>query len=106
MQLVLKDVKRRYRQHRLPVYVLFFTDGEAEDKEETLNILKEVRDLPVFWMFVEVRKGGFSLIPSFAPNCLGELAGLDNVDLIRLSRLGAQANLGDAMTKKYRRFLD
>ncbi len=56
--LVMNDIMDKYRGTKLPVYVLFITDGGVSRAGQIKNILKEASTEPVFWQFVGV--GGYN----------------------------------------------
>ncbi len=67
--LVMQEVLAEYRKSRLPVYVLFITDGGVGSERKIKKILTEASHEPVFWQFVGVGGSGY-----------GVLERLDNMD--------------------------
>lgn len=65
----------------LPAFVIFVTDGEPSDKSQTMRLLAEVSDKPVFWQFL-----GLGYRPRFLAK-LDTMGGrlVDNVGLTEMS---------------------
>jgi hypothetical protein len=59
---VMKDAIGTYKKSKIPAYVLFITDGDASDKEETTNIIKFASDKPIFWQFVGIGNAQFNFL--------------------------------------------
>ncbi len=67
---VMKLVREHYRNgavsEKLPVYVMFATDGDTSDRSQSEQQIKEASQEPIFWQFMaigtppEERKGFFS----------------------------------------------
>lgn len=64
---------------RMPVYVLFVTDGANYDRQEAERVIREASNLPIFWQFVGLGRppGGFPFL-----EYLDDMPGrfLDNAD--------------------------
>lgn len=43
----------------IPTYVIFLTDGDCSDKEETIRYIRQTSDQPVFWQFVGIGSSQF-----------------------------------------------
>ncbi len=69
--------KRPAQTLKHPVFVLYFTDGENEDKQETIDILREASNYGVFFMFVGVGNASLNFLQK-----LDDLNGrfIDNAD--------------------------
>ena len=52
--MVMTDIMKEYTGSKLPVYVLFITDGGVSQAGAIKKILKEASKEPVFWQFVGV----------------------------------------------------
>lgn len=65
---VMKDIINFYKNEKLPVYVIFITDGDNYDKEDTTATITESAKKPIFWQFVGLGSSKFSY-----------LEGLDNM---------------------------
>ena len=67
---VMKEVIDFYKNEKLPVYVIFITDGDNfdSDKAETTATITEAAKKPIFWQFVGLGGSRFSY-----------LEGLDNM---------------------------
>lgn len=52
--LVMNDIMKEYKGSKLPVYVLFITDGGVSQASAIKKILVEASHEPVFWQFVGV----------------------------------------------------
>lgn len=59
---VMKDVVKAYKKNKIPAYIIFITDGDNFDKEETTKIIKEASEYPIFWQFVGVGNAGFNFL--------------------------------------------
>ena len=59
---VLRMVLDTYRDTKLPVYVLFITDGGVSKKNEIQKIITEASKLPIFWQFVGVGGSGYGIL--------------------------------------------
>ena len=60
--LVMNDIMDKYRDTKLPVYVLFITDGGVTRATEIKKILKEASKKPVFWQFVGVGGSNYGVL--------------------------------------------
>ena len=43
----------------IPTYVIFLTDSDCSDKEETIRYIRQTSDQPVFWQFVGIGSSQF-----------------------------------------------
>ena len=43
----------------IPTYVIFLTDGDCSDKEETIRYIRQTSDQPIFWQFVGIGSSQF-----------------------------------------------
>lgn len=59
---VLRMVLEEYRFSKLPVYVLFITDGGVSKTAEIKKILKEASTAPIFWQFLGVGGSGYGIL--------------------------------------------
>ena len=59
---VLRMVLETYRDTKLPVYVLFITDGGVNKKNEIKKIITEASVLPIFWQFVGVGGNNYGIL--------------------------------------------
>lgn len=78
---VIKDIVKFYKNTRVPVYVIFITDGDNWDKGETTSIIKEASKLPIFWQFVGLGNNGYSYLKD-----LDDMTGryVDNADFFEV----------------------
>ena len=60
--LVMEDVMREYTGSKLPVYVLFITDGGVSRAGAIKKILKDASIEPVFWQFVGVGGSNYGIL--------------------------------------------
>lgn len=74
---VMKDIIKFYKNEKLPVYVIFITDGDNMDKADTTTTITEAAKKPIFWQFVGLGDSKFSYLES-----LDNLEGryVDNAD--------------------------
>lgn len=59
---VMKDIVKTYKKNKIPAYIIFITDGDNFDKEETTRIIKESSKYPIFWQFVGVGNASFNFL--------------------------------------------
>ena len=61
----------------LPVYVIFITDGEPSDREESENVLMQMAECPIFFQFIGIGSEHFSFLQK-----LDDITGryVDNAD--------------------------
>ena len=60
--LVMEDVVKTYNDTKLPVYVLFITDGGVSNSRGISKILKDVSNMPIFWQFVGVSGSNYGIL--------------------------------------------
>lgn len=74
---VMEDIIKFYKNEKLPVYVIFITDGDNMDKADTTETIIEAAKKPIFWQFVGLGSSKFSYLES-----LDNLEGryVDNAD--------------------------
>ncbi len=60
--LVMNDIVREYTGSKLPVYVLFITDGGVSQANAIKKILKDFSTEPVFWQFVGVGGHNYGIL--------------------------------------------
>ena len=67
---------------KMPTYVLFVTDGDNQDKKETIKLITEASNQAIFWQFVGIGNERFSFLQQ-----LDDLDGrfLDNADFFKLN---------------------
>lgn len=59
---VIKDIVKTYKKNRIPAYIIFITDGDNFDKEETTKAIKEASKYPIFWQFVGIGNAAFNFL--------------------------------------------
>ena len=59
---VLRMVLDTYKDTKLPVYVLFITDGGVSKKTEIKKIITEASKKPIFWQFVGVGGKNYGIL--------------------------------------------
>ena len=62
---VMEDIMREYKGSKLPVYVLFITDGGIYQVDGIKKILKKASKEPVFWQFVGVGGSNYGILENF-----------------------------------------
>ena len=60
--LVMEDIMREYKGTKLPVYVLFITDGGVSSAGSIKKILMDASTEPVFWQFVGVGGSNYGVL--------------------------------------------
>ena len=60
--LVMNDIVREYTGSKLPVYVLFITDGGVSQASAIKKILKDISKEPIFWQFVGVGGSNYGIL--------------------------------------------
>lgn len=78
---VMKDIQQEYTGTKLPVYVLFITDGGVSRADKIKEIMKEVSREPIFWQFVGVGGSSYGVLEQ-----LDDMEGryVDNADFFAL----------------------
>ena len=70
---VMKDIRNKYLKEEpldnVPTLVLFITDGDTFDSNETIKVLRECSDKPIFWQFIGLGNTRFKFLET-----------LDNLD--------------------------
>ena len=79
---VMLDIANFYANEKVPVYVLFITDGDNSDKPAATKVITDVSKKPIFWQFVGVGSGPFSYLEQ-----LDDMGGryVDNADFFKVS---------------------
>lgn len=57
---ILRDIKRKYvdeEPSKIPTYIVFITDGECWDKDESTQIIKELSKYNIFIQFIGINEG-------------------------------------------------
>ena len=58
---VMEDVMRKFSQTKLPVYVIFVTDGGAAYHKKIAELLTEYSYKPIFWQFVGINGSNYGI---------------------------------------------
>ncbi|MCQ2469554.1 MAG: VWA domain-containing protein, partial [Ruminococcus sp.] len=58
---VMEDVMRKFSQTKLPVYVIFVTDGGAAYPKKIAELLTEYSYKPIFWQFVGINGSNYGI---------------------------------------------
>lgn len=76
--------KTEVKQLDKPIYVLFFTDGDNQDKPQTEALIRELSNKGIFFQFVGIGNGGFHFLQR-----LDDMSGryLDNCDFFSVSNI-------------------
>jgi len=53
---VMAAIADKYKNSKMPVYVIFITDGDNYDEYETTQVITRAAHLPIFWQFVGIGK--------------------------------------------------
>lgn len=79
--LVMEDIQKKYKSTKLPVYVLFITDGGVAQAGKIKKIMREVSKEPIFWQFVGVGGRNYGVLEK-----LDDMEGryVDNADFFAL----------------------
>jgi stress response protein SCP2 len=87
-----------------PVYVIFITDGETFDKQESEAQVREASQEPIFWKFVGVGKEKFEFLQK-----LDDLQGrfIDNADFVQVENIDTtpDAQLYEMLLQEYDLYL-
>lgn len=59
---VMREIIKFYKNEKLPVYVIFITDGDNFDKADTTSTITEAAKKPIFWQFVGIGDSKFSYL--------------------------------------------
>lgn len=78
---VMKEIVNFYYRTKVPVYVIFITDGDNFDKDNATEIIRESSKLPIFWQFIGLGYGGFDYLQR-----LDDMSGryVDNADFFEV----------------------
>jgi len=85
---VMKDVIKKYTKEEpdssIPVYVLFVTDGENDDHENTERVIADASRFPIFWQYIGIGDEKFKFLKK-----LDEMDGrvIDNANFFQLNDL-------------------
>lgn len=100
IQKILESIPEDTEKDQPPTLVLFYTDGEPSDKEQTKKLLVDAASRPVFWMFIGL--GGYD--PTFLKE-LDTMTGrvIDNVGLVQFrdSKTMSDPEFYTAITKEW-----
>lgn len=94
---VMKDIIKRYIKEEpasIPNYVVFITDGNCFDGNETTRVITDAATQPIFWQFVGIGRGPFDYLEK-----LDDMSGrfVDNADFF---------SVRSAADIKYEKLLD
>lgn len=80
---VMKEIIDFYKGEKLPIYVIFITDGDNFDKADTTIRITEAAKKPIFWQFVGLGDSKFSYLEE-----LDDMEGryVDNADFFSVKR--------------------
>ena len=83
---VIRDIINKYRDEEpmnIPSYVIFITDGDNWDKDETTKVIREASHLPIFWQFIGVGSASMSYLEN-----LDDMDGryVDNADFFQVAK--------------------
>lgn len=80
---VMREVADFYKNEKLPVYVIFITDGDNSDKTDTTAVITEAAKKPIFWQFVGLGNSSFSYLEQ-----LDDMEGryVDNADFFSVNK--------------------
>lgn len=59
---VMRDIFNTYKNNKIPAYIIFITDGNNSDKDQTDAIIKEAANYPIFWQFVGIGYASFDYL--------------------------------------------
>ena len=84
---VMQDVVKKYTVEEpcdLPTYVIFITDGENDDRNETTDFIIKNCTQPIFWQFVGINNSSFKYLET-----LDEMEGreVDNANFFQIKDL-------------------
>ncbi|WP_202901162.1 vWA domain-containing protein [Methylocaldum szegediense] len=72
----INDVIRKYRDTRIPAYVIFISDGGVHKNREIEALIREASKLPIFWQFVGIGGRNYGILEKldtlsrrFVDNC-------------------------------------
>lgn len=58
----MEDIVIENKNSDIPVFVLFFTDGDNSDKRRTTEVMKEASKYPIFWQFIGMNGRGYDYL--------------------------------------------
>ncbi|MEI7795389.1 MAG: VWA domain-containing protein [Methylococcaceae bacterium] len=59
---VMQEIFERYKSSKLPVLIIFITDGGISEAKKIKQILTDSADYPIFWQFVGVAGSGYGVL--------------------------------------------
>jgi stress response protein SCP2 len=102
---VMRDVIRKYRDARHPVYIIFISDGGIHKNREIEALIKDAAQLPIFWQFVGIGGRNYGILEK-----LDTLAGrlVDNCDFFALDDLHdiSESELYDRLLNEFPSWLE
>ena len=78
---VINEIVDFYKKSKTPVYVIFITDGDNWDKDDTTAAIQAASKLPIFWQFVGLGNNGYSYLKDL-DNMTGRY--VDNADFFEV----------------------
>jgi hypothetical protein len=105
---VLKDVYKKYmieEPAKLPNYIIFITDGDNSDRDETTKVINRLSRYPIFIQFVGIGKESFSYLKK-----LDEMDGryVDNANFFEIKDINNEEDdaLYNKLLEEYPRWLE
>lgn len=102
---IIKEIVNNSKKDTAPVYVIFITDGDNTDKEDTSNFMIKASKYPVFFQFIGIGKGPFNYLEKL-DNLKGRF--IDNAAFFNAVDINKMSDdmLYKEMLKEYPRWLN
>lgn len=79
----------------VPTYVIFITDGDNQDKNESREFIRKISDKPIFWKFIGIGNERFTFLEEL-DNMGGRV--IDNADFVKIKDI---SNISDDELYKF-----
>ncbi len=83
---VLKDIVSKNKDSKIPVYTIFITDGDNDDKCETTRVIRDASKYPIFFQFVGIGHARFQFLEEL-DTMVGRI--VDNANFFQLNDIAS-----------------
>jgi uncharacterized protein with von Willebrand factor type A (vWA) domain len=87
---VIEDIIQKYKNDKLPTFVIFITDGDNSDHSDTVRVMREASKYPIFFKFVGIGSNErFTFLEK-----LDDLSGrvIDNANFIQIKQISKETD--------------
>jgi len=98
---VIEDIVNKYKNDKIPTFVIFITDGDNGDKPETIAAMKNASNYPIFFKFVGIGNNERFLFLEKLDDLSGRR--VDNANFIQIPNISKESdeNLYKALMEEY-----